>query len=236
MGEIAENLADIRVRVAEAAKRSGRAPDEVELLVVTKTWPAEIVREVVEEGQILLGENKVQEALAKAPLLPGNLAWHLIGPLQRNKIRKALPLFKTIHGISSLRLAEGVNRVAKELGLFPKVFLQVNIGEEERKSGFLREELVDDLESLLSLDTLEILGLMTIPPIEKDVERARNWFAQLRSLRDELEERGGVRLPDLSMGMSHDFELAIEEGSTIVRVGSAIFGQRARKEKLGEQI
>lgn len=236
MEEIATNLANVRARVAEAAQKSGRAPNEVQLLAVSKTWPAEIVREVVDEGQVHLGENKVQEALAKAPLLPSELSWHLIGPLQRNKVRKALPLFETLHGISSLRLAEAVNRVAGELGLFPKVYLQINIGEEESKSGFLKEELAVQLGQLLALDRLEILGLMTIPPAEEDAEKARKWFVRLQTLRDELVEKEGVPLPGLSMGMSHDFEVAIEEGATVVRVGSAIFGHRPRKEKMGEQI
>ena len=232
MAEIATNLAEVRQRVAAAAQRAGREPDEVELLVVSKTWPAGIVREVVEAGQCALGENKVQEAEGKVPLLPGHVRWHLIGPLQRNKVRKALPLFEVLHGITSLKLAEAVNRVAGELGMYPKIYLQVNVGEEEGKSGFTGEVIRAELGKILALERLDVLGLMAIPPAEEDPDNARQWFVQLRELRDDLVEREGVPLSGLSMGMSHDYEVAIEEGATVVRVGSAIFGARSRKARM----
>lgn len=232
MAEIAANLAEVRQRVAAAAQRAGREPDEVELLVVSKTWPVGIVQEVVEAGQGALGENKVQEAEGKVPLLPGHVSWHLIGPLQRNKVRKALPLFDVLHGITSRRLAEAVNRVAGELGMYPKVYLQVNVGEEEGKSGFTGEEIRAELGKILALDRLDVLGLMAIPPAEEDPENARQWFVRLRELRDGLAEKEGVPLSGLSMGMSHDYEVAIEEGATVVRVGSAIFGARSRKARM----
>ena len=226
MSDIAARLDLVRGKVAEALKRSGRTDGDVELLAVSKTWPAEVVGEAVAAGHKLFGENKVQEAEAKVPLLPADLAWHLVGPLQRNKVRKALPLFQTLHGVGSLKLAEAIERVAGELGCHPRIFLQINIGSEESKSGFLPDEIERDLEVLLNLERTEVLGLMTIPPREEDPSEIRRWFVQLRELRDKLEQVGGAPLPGLSMGMSHDYEIAIEEGSTIVRVGSAIFGPR----------
>lgn len=226
---IAENLEAIRQRVAAATERSGGKPGEVELLVVSKTFPAEVVREAVDAGQTLFGENKVQELLAKVPLLPSSLCWHLIGHLQSNKVRKVLPVVEAIHSVTSLDLAKDINRIAGELGLFPKVYLEVNVGAEASKFGFNANSVSAQLEELYQLDRLFIQGLMCIPPFAPEVEKSRPYFAELRELRDRLEQQGGAPLPKLSMGMSHDFEVAIEEGATIVRVGSAIFGGRAAK-------
>ncbi len=227
MGEgIAANLAGIQNRVSQAAERAGRDPESVQLLVVSKTWPAEKVAEVVDAGHTCFGENKVQEAETKVPALPGNLSWHLIGHLQRNKVRKALPLFNTIHSIDSLKLARYTSNIATELGKKPDVYLQVNLAGEESKNGYAIAELERDLDDLLSLPSLNIVGLMCIPPAAESPEDVRPWFARLRELRDSLQQATGRELPGLSMGMSSDFEVAIEEGSTIVRVGSAIFGAR----------
>jgi len=223
---IAENLSAVQQRVNAAIEASGRSEGACELLVVSKTWPAEKVAEVVEAGHQSFGENKVQEAEGKIPQLPEGLRWHLIGHLQRNKVRKALPLFGTLHGIDSLKLARYTSGIAGELGLKPDVYLQVNIGEEASKNGFLVEDLRRDFDALFALEHLNILGLMCIPPAVSNPEDARPWFAKLRELRDELEVSSGRSLPGLSMGMSGDYEVAIEEGSTIVRVGSAIFGPR----------
>lgn len=223
MEEIAARLAEIRGRCEAAARRSGRAPDAAEVMVVSKTFAAGVVRQAVDAGQVLFGENKVQEAEEKIPSLPAGLRWHLIGHLQRNKVRKALPLFDAIHGLDSLRLARHLDKVAGELGVRPRVYLQVNIGEEESKHGFRAGEAAGVLEDLAGLGHLELEGLMCIPPAGPD---ARRWFAALRELRDDLELRGARRLPGLSMGMSHDYEEAIEEGATVVRVGSAVFGAR----------
>jgi hypothetical protein len=226
MAEIAANLRAVRERVDRAAGRSGRDHSAVELLVVTKTWPPEVIAEVLEAGHELLGENKLQEAWGKIPELPASARWHFIGHLQRNKARKALGLFEAIHSVDSLRLAHHLDRVAGELGKRPRIYLQVNAAEEESKSGFAVVELREALPELLSLEKVELAGLMSIPPAGEDPEVGRSSFRKLRELRDDLEEEFEVSLPGLSMGMSQDFEVAIEEGATIVRVGSSIFGPR----------
>lgn len=229
MSDLYDRLQAIRDRIAAAAARCGRDPASIELLAVSKTFPVETIREAVDAGQLLFGENKVQELLAKAPQLPPKLEWHLIGHLQSNKVRKVLPQAKFIHSIDSLDLARDVDRIAAELGLYPKVYLEVNLAAESSKHGFSAEKLRSGLEDLYTLRRLEIQGLMCIPPFDADAAKSRPYFVQLRQLRDELEKIGGGPLPRLSMGMSHDFEIAIEEGSTIVRVGSAIFGDRKPK-------
>ncbi|MEO7101462.1 MAG: YggS family pyridoxal phosphate-dependent enzyme [Luteolibacter sp.] len=227
MSEIAENLAGVAGRIESACARIGRDPSSVRLIAVSKTFPMDSVRLAVDAGQLYFGESKLQEAEPKIAASPGRLHWHFIGRVQRNKVRKLLPLFEVIHAIDSLRLAAYTDEVAKELGLFPKVFLQVNVGGEASKGGFEPDELRSEMSDLLALDRLEIVGLMCIPPAAADAESARPWFVQLRELRDALEEEFNVRLPFLSMGMSGDYEIAIEEGATHVRVGSAIFGKRA---------
>ncbi|MBL9117035.1 MAG: YggS family pyridoxal phosphate-dependent enzyme [Verrucomicrobiaceae bacterium] len=228
MSSIAESLSRIQDRLAAAISKANRAQSDVELLAVSKTFPAEVVKEAVEAGQLLLGENKVQELLAKKPLLPGKVRWHLIGHLQSNKIRKILPEVEAVHSIDSLDLAKGVDRVSGELGLRPKVYLEVNLAAESTKHGFPPSALEASLEEILALPRLEVQGLMCIPPFCEDVEASRPYFVQLRQLRDRLASSFDVPLSGLSMGMSHDFEVAVEEGSTIVRVGSAIFGSRGR--------
>ncbi|MBB5031967.1 YggS family pyridoxal phosphate-dependent enzyme [Prosthecobacter vanneervenii] len=229
MNDLASRLQAIRDRISAAAQRCGRDPASVQLLAVSKTFPAEAIREALDAGQLLFGENKVQEILAKAPQLPSNLQWHLIGHLQSNKVRKVLPHVQAIHSVDSLDLARDIDRIAGELGLKAKVYLEVNLGDESSKHGFNAEGLRAQLEALHALTRLEIQGLMCIPPFDDDPEKSRPYFVQLRTLRDELEKTGGRPLPLLSMGMSHDFEIAIEEGATMVRVGSAIFGERTYK-------
>ena len=229
MNDIAARLQAIQDRITAAATRSRRDPATMELLAVSKTFPVDIIQEAADAGQLLFGENKVQEVMAKAPQLPARLQWHLIGHLQSNKVRKILPLVKAIHSIGSLDLARDVDRIAGELGLYPKVYLEVNLAAESSKHGFTADTLRARLEELYALRRLEIQGLMCIPPFDANPENSRRYFVALRTLRDELEKVGGGPLPQLSMGMSHDFEVAIEEGATIVRVGSAIFGGRAPK-------
>lgn len=227
MSEVSENLDKVAEKIDAACVRAGRDPSSVELIAVSKTFPADSVRDAVEAGQVHFGESKLQEAEPKIALLPDRLHWHFIGRVQRNKVRKILSHFEVVHAIDSTRLAEYTDEVAKELGLFPKVFLQVNIGGEESKGGFERDALREDLARLMALGRLEIQGLMCIPPAGSDAESARPWFVMLRELRDSLESGFGISLPFLSMGMSGDYEVAVEEGATHVRVGSAIFGKRS---------
>jgi PLP dependent protein len=227
--KISERLLEVRDRVADAAARSGRRVDEVELVAISKTHEAEKVREAMEAGQTLFGESRVQEARAKIPLLPSQLRWHFVGHLQTNKVRHALHFFEMIQSIDSSELAAQVNRIASEEGCYPRVLLEVNVSGEGSKFGFRPETLRNEMEGLLALGRISLEGLMTIPPLSGEPEKSRPYFAELRSLRDELEREFGAKLPHLSMGMSDDFAIAIEEGATLVRVGTAIFGERSRK-------
>jgi len=224
--DIADNLRAVRAAIAESERISGRLAGVVELVAVTKTHPVEVIRQAVEAGQILFGENRVQEAKAKIPCLPAKLRWHLIGHLQSNKIRQALPLFEIIHGVDSVELLEDIQRTAGELGLFPHVFLQVNVAGESSKFGFPPERLLAQVERIVGADRVQIEGLMTIPPMAANPEDSRKYFVELRDLRDRLEKEYRFSLPHLSMGMSADYRVAIEEGATLVRVGTAIFGER----------
>jgi PLP dependent protein len=230
MSSIAENLERVREQIASAAANSGRSADDVELVAITKTHPAEKVREAIEAGQTLFGESRVQEARAKITELPSNLRWHFVGHLQKNKIRHALPLFEMIHSVDSLGLAQDINRIAEEQGVHPRVLLEVNVAGEGSKFGFSPDKLRDQMEALLAVPRLSILGMMTIPPLAKEAEASRKYFVQLRELRDRLQTEFHVDFAQLSMGMTEDFAVAVEEGSTLVRVGTAIFGERrARK-------
>lgn len=224
---IRENLESIRARMEKAVSAAGREEGSVRLLAVSKTFPAEDVQTAYDAGQVLFGENKVQEGVAKAPALPSDIEWHLIGPLQRNKVRKALSVFSWIHSVDSLRLAEYMNEVAAELGVVPRILFEVHVGGEESKFGFDAGELEESWSRVTELKHLSPQGLMCIPPPVENQEDARPYFSQLRELRDRLRTRGPFELPELSMGMSHDFESAIKEGATIIRVGTAIFGGRS---------
>lgn len=226
MSTIVENLEAVRSRIAAAAARAGRNPAEVELVAVSKTYPAERIREAAEAGQELFGESRVQEALLKIPLLPGRLRWHFIGHLQANKVRKALPLFELIHGVDTVEIARDIDRIAADLGLHPRVLLEVNVSGEGSKHGFTPEDLERALDELLALPRVQVEGFMTMAPLASEAEASRSFFAALRSLRDRLAERAGIPLQTLSMGMSGDYGVAVEEGATLVRVGSAIFGSR----------
>jgi PLP dependent protein len=229
MNSIFGNLERVREQIARAAAKSGRSPDDVELVAITKTHPAENVREAIEAGQTLFGENRVQEARAKIPELPSNIRWHFVGHLQTNKIRHALPLFELVHSVDSLALAQDVDRIAQEEGLHPRVLLEVNVAGEGSKFGFAPDNLRAQMEALLALPRLSVLGLMTIPPFAEEAEASREYFVRLRELRDHLQTEFRVDLAQLSMGMTQDFPIAVEEGATLVRVGTAIFGERLRK-------
>ena len=235
MLSITENLERVRKQIAHAAAKAGRASDEIELVAITKTHPAEKVRETIEAGQTLFGESRVQEAGTKIPELPSNIRWHFVGHLQKNKIRHALPLFELFHGVDSLMLAQEMNRIAADEGMHPRVLLEVNVAGEGSKFGFSPDKLREQMEELLALQRLSILGLMTIPPLADKAEASRRYFVQLRDLRDRLQTEFHVDLPQLSMGMTQDFPIAVEEGATLVRVGTAIFGERSKKQKATDE-
>ncbi len=226
MDEIAENLGRVQSQIAEAAKKSGRAFDEIELIAISKTHEVEKVRDAFDAGQQLFGESKVQEARAKIPLLPSAARWHFVGRLQKNKVRHALPLFELFHSVDSLELAQQMDRIAGEEGSHPRVLLEVNVAGEGSKIGFAPDVLRAAIETLLELPRLTIEGLMTIPPLAPEAEASRRFFVALREIRDQLAAELHLQLPQLSMGMSDDFAVAIEEGATLVRVGTAIFGKR----------
>ncbi|MGO9209325.1 MAG: YggS family pyridoxal phosphate-dependent enzyme [Terriglobales bacterium] len=231
---IADNLAQVRQRIAEAARRAGRRPEDIALMAVTKTFPPETIREAYAAGQRMFGENRVQEFAEKLPALanlPG-IEFHLIGHLQSNKAAKAAQIFAGIDSVDSLHLAEKLNAAAKNDAKRLPVLIEINVGGEAAKSGVAPDS--PELEALLAaaprLEHLEFRGLMSIPPFTDDPQAGRPYFRTLRELRDQIATRKlpAVGMDVLSMGMSHDFEIAIEEGSTCVRVGTAIFGERAR--------
>jgi len=231
MSSILDNLERVWEQIAQAAAKAGRDVEDVELVAIAKTHPAERLREAVEAGQTLFGENRVQEARAKIPELSSNIRWHFVGHLQKNKVRQALPLFEMIHSVDSLALAQDINRIAEEDGLYPKVLLEVNVAGEGSKFGFAPYDLREQMEMLLALPRLSIDGLMCIPPLAVESEDSRKFFVQVRELRDSLEKEFNMKLPQLSMGMTQDFPIGIQEGATLVRVGTAIFGERSKKQK-----
>jgi pyridoxal phosphate enzyme (YggS family) len=229
MDNLADRFAAVRAKIAAAAAGAGRLSDQIELVAVSKTHPPETLRRAVDEaGQTLFGESRLQEARAKQPQLPGRLRWHFIGHLQKNKIRAALPHFELFHGIDSLETARQVQRIAGEEGLRPAVLLEINLAAEASKFGFPAENLESQIEEILALDRLAIEGLMCIPPPGPTPEHSRPYFVRLRELRDRVQSSARVGLPHLSMGMSNDYEVAVQEGATLVRVGTALFGERVR--------
>ena len=205
MSSILDNLERVREQIAQAAAKAGRDVKDVELVAIAKTHPAEKVREAVEGGQTLFGESRVQEARAKITELSSNIRWHFVGHLQKNKVRQALPLFEMIHSVDSLALAQDINRIAEEEGLYPRVLLEVNVAGEGSKFGFAPDDLREQMEALQALPRLSIEGLMC--------------------------KEFNMKLPQLSMGMTQDFPIGIQEGATLVRVGTAIFGERSKKQK-----
>ena len=224
--DIPSNLERVRLQIADATKKSGRSLNHIELVAISKTHEAGKVRAALDAGQQIFGESRVQEARAKIPLLPSTARWHFVGRLQKNKIRHALPLFELFHSVDSIELAREMNRIADEEGLHPRVLLEVNVAGEGSKIGFAPDFLREEMETLLDLPRLSIEGLMTIPPVAPEAEASRKYFSALRDLRDQFAAQFRVKLPQLSMGMSGDFSVAIEEGATLVRVGTAIFGKR----------
>jgi len=224
---LAENLAHLQSRLAAACARAGRSPAEVTLLAVSKTHPPEVVQEAARLGVGCFGENKVQEAKAKIPQCSGALRWHFIGHLQSNKARDAVALFEMVESVDSLGLAQELNKRCEAAGKHLPVLLEVNLAGEASKFGYAPERLLAELNELNALPRLAIHGLMTVPPWKPSPEQVRPYFRALRELKQRCEEVLGAPLPHLSMGMSGDFEVAIEEGATIIRVGTALFGERA---------
>ena len=205
MASIAENLERVREQITQAAATTGCSVNEIELVAITKTHPAEQVREAVEAGHTLFGESRVQEARAKIPELPSNLRWHFVGHLQKNKIRQALPLFELFHGVDSLALAREMDRIAAEQGEHPRVLLEVNVAGEGTKFGFKAETLNAEIRSLLELPRLSIEGLMCIPPLAEEAEGSRKFFVQLRELRNSLEKELDLKFKQNYKGMKQDF-------------------------------
>ena len=225
--DLAANLETLQQRIHRACERAGRAPDEITLLAVTKGQPPEVIKAAADLGQFFFGENKVQEARAKIPLCPGKLRWHFIGHLQSNKCRDAVELFEMIQGVDSLAIAREISKRAVQAARTIPILLEVNVAGEGSKFGYRPDQLLAELNELNALPKLELNGLMAIPPYTPLPEKARPYFQKLRELNTRAGEVLGAPLPQLSMGMSGDFEVAIEEGATLVRIGTALFGERA---------
>ena len=225
---LADNLNSIQQRIRTACERCGRDPNSITLLAVSKTHPPQTIQELSECGQLLFGENKVQEAKAKIPNCPGKLRWHFIGHLQSNKCRDAVELFSMIQSVDSLGIAQEINKRAEQVAKTMPVLLEVNVAGEASKFGYKPELMLAELNELNKLSRLEIHGLMAIPPFSPVAEKSRPYFRALRELKERAEAVLGAPLPVLSMGMSDDFEIAIEEGSTMIRVGTALFGERQK--------
>jgi pyridoxal phosphate enzyme (YggS family) len=226
---IAERIAAVRARIERAAARAGRDPANIVLVAISKNHPPEAVRAALAAGVTNFGENRIQEAEAKTAALAdcrAQLRWHFVGHLQSNKARRALAFADVIHSIDDLELARRIDRLSGEAGRVARVLVQVDLAGEATKSGLPVAELFATLEALRALAHLRLEGLMLLPPYEEDAERVRPFFRRLRELRDEAQQRGLLAGAELSMGMSHDLEVAVEEGATLVRVGTALFGER----------
>lgn len=225
---MAERLARLEERIAAACERARRKREEIVLVAVSKTHPPDVIAEAAALGVRVFGENKVQEARAKIPLCPSHLSWHMVGHLQSNKAKWAVELFDVIHSVDSEKLARLLDAEAAERGRTIDILLEVNVSGEASKFGLKPEAVRPVLEAANACSRLQVRGLMTMAPLSPDPERARPYFARLRELRDKLSAETGIPLPDLSMGMSGDFEPAIEEGATMIRIGTLLFGERRR--------
>lgn len=229
MNDLIPLYENILERIANAALRSGRCLEDVTLIAVTKTHGADVVRDAVAAGMSIFGENKVQEADWKIPLSPSCARWQLIGHLQSNKARQAVRLFETIHSVDSQKLFDTLEQAARQAGARPEIYLEVNVSGEATKFGLPPTQVPVLVEHILEHgQALTLSGLMTMAPFDVEPEHARPHFAKLRELRDTLEQQFGIALPHLSMGMTGDFEIAVEEGATDVRIGTALFGARPK--------
>jgi len=223
---VSENIEWVHARIARACQKAGRAPEQVRILPISKKQSPELVRQAAECGLDVFGENRVQEAAQKIPLCPGHLSWHLVGHLQSNKVRAACGLFVAIHSVDSERLLRRISENAQEQGRVIECYLEVNVSGEASKFGLAPEQVPAVLAASHSLLGVDVIGLMTMPPLAPDPEQTRPFFARLRELRDRWREESGMPLHALSMGMSGDFEIAVEEGATCVRLGTVLFGRR----------
>ena len=237
MKDFSDILNDVKARIVAACERAGRNPNDVEIIAVTKTHGAEVVKEAWDAGLRIVGENKVQEAAWKKPASVTGPMWHLIGHLQSNKVRKALELFDFFHSVDSAALADRMNAIADDIGASPHVLLEVNVSGEKSKSGMRPEDVEPTVRHIMeACPRLTVEGLMTMAPFSENPEDARPYFRRLRELRDAVEKSLGVGLPRLSMGMSGDYEVAVEEGATWVRLGTVLFGERPRaKSGMGDE-
>jgi PLP dependent protein len=240
MIEIASNIADVQEQIAAAAARAKRSADEITLVAVSKTMPLELIEAALEAGLRDFGENRVEEAERKIPALNAKLAehprWHMIGHIQSRKVKSILPLFDVVHSVERLKIAQKLSEQAQEMGRVLPIFLEINISGEAAKDGFqalnwqkkpdVKALLWEEVQKVFALPSLEIRGLMTMAPYYDEIEATRPVFADLAALREALRQDFGAALPDLSMGMTNDYTIAIEEGATIVRIGRAIFGER----------
>ena len=237
MRDVSEILQEVRGKIAAACQRARRDPDEVEIIAVTKTHGAEVVQEAWEAGLTIVGENKVQEAAWKKPASVTGPLWHLIGHLQGNKVRPALELFDFIHSVDSAKLCNRINCIADAIGAQPHILLEINVSGEKSKSGMKPEELDETIRTLMErCPRITLEGLMTMAPFSENPEEARPYFRRLRELRDETERKFGIVLPRLSMGMSGDYEVAVEEGATWVRLGTVLFGERPKVKRVIESV
>jgi PLP dependent protein len=224
---IAINLTTVMQRILTRTQACGRDPESVHLVAAAKTQPANLVRQAIAEGVGIVGENYIQEAEEKfATLSDPSIRWHFIGHLQSKKAKHAVRLFELIHSVDSIKLATEIDKQARKVGKIQQILVQVNISKESSKSGIMQEQSLELIRAISAYSNIRVQGLMTMPPYFNAPERARPYFAALRRLRDQLQQDLGTPLGDLSMGMTGDFEVAIEEGATLVRIGTAIFGER----------
>lgn len=225
---VQEQLNEVRKKIVQACERVGRNPSEVKLIAVSKTKPVSMIEEAIGCGQTVFGENKVQELCDKIPQLPVDLEWHLIGHLQRNKVKYIVDKVALIHSVDTVRLAKQISQEAVKTNVTVKILLEVNVAREESKFGFMEEEVEEAVREIAAFPNIQVVGLMTIAPFVADPEENRIYFKKLRQLCVDIGKKNidNIRMSELSMGMTGDYEVAIEEGATMVRVGTGIFGTR----------
>lgn len=225
---VQEQLNEVRQKIVQACERAGRNPSEVKLIAVSKTKPVSMIEEAIACGQTVFGENKVQELCDKIPQLPANLEWHLIGHLQRNKVKYIVDKVALIHSVDTVRLAKQISQEAVKAGVTVQILLEVNVAREESKFGFMEEEVEEAVREIAAFPNIQVVGLMTIAPFVADPEENRIYFKKLHQLCVDINKKNidNIRMSELSMGMTGDYEVAIEEGATMVRVGTGIFGTR----------